>query len=249
MLKSVSPHSENMLDTLDMLYVTGSFVSNNLKDKVLHHLTKNLYVAYGTNECSTATLLQPFNQELSMNGSVGYPLTYVDVEVVNDYGQILNANEVGTIRIKSPAMITHYLNDQDATNKSFREGWFYPGDLGKMTDDGQLVYMGRSDHMMIMNGINIYPGEIEQVILTHPAVKDAAAIPLKAEVEQDIPICAVELNKDTLASQKQLLNYASQHLSSRSPKMVVIVAKIPRNIQGKLERDKLKQLIKLSLIK
>lgn len=243
MLKGVSQTSENLLKSVDILYITGSFVSDVLKEKIFQYLTKNLYIAYGTNESSTATLLRPINGKISIGGSVGFPLENVHVEVVDANSNILPKNHIGHIRIQTPAMATGYLNDAEATNERFKNGWFYPGDVGKYNNEGELIYLGRSDHMMIMNGINIYPGEIEQYILKYPAVKDAAVIPFPSPIEQNIPVCAVEIDKNTQIDLKQLLLDAYEHLGPSSPKAIVPLEKIPRNELGKLERDKLKHIL------
>ena len=93
--------------------------------------------------------------------------------------------------------------------------------------------------MMIMDGINIYPAEIEQNIMKHPDVKDAAAIPLRSSVHQNIPICAVVLNKHSKLKEQNLLDYVFQYLGFRSPRRIIILDNIPRNEQGKLIRKEL----------
>ena len=143
-------------------------------------------------------------------------------------------------RVKGKGVIEEYLNDDEATQRSFKNGWFYPGDLGKITKDGQLIHLGRADHMMIFDGINIYPAEIEQVITSHPLVMDAAVMPLNSHVHQDIPVCAVVLRKDALEiTEKELLDFTYSHLGNRSPHRVIKIEQIPRTVQGKLIRMQL----------
>jgi len=138
-------------------------------------------------------------------------------------------------------MIDHYLDDDDATKRAFRDGWFLPGDLGKFTPDGQLIFLGRADQMMIMDGINIYPTEIETVIARHPAVRDSAVIPLHSAVHQDIPVCAVALHQGENVTEEELLNFAFQRLGSRYPRRIIILEQIPRTEQGKLLLHQLSQ--------
>ncbi len=245
--KSVYDTSENILNSLDMLYVTGSFVSSSVKNKILKVLTKNLYIAYGTNESSTATLLKVHTDDKYRDGLVGHPIMGVHIQIVDLNDDLLAVDTIGIIRIKSPATINGYLEDDKSNMEAFRDGWFYPGDLGKFTEDGQLIYMGRTDDMMIMNGINIYPAEIEQVITTHPDVKDATAIPIKSSINQDIPVCAVVLCETSEVKEQELIHYVYQHLGSRRPRRIIILDNIPRNEQGKLIRKELASDIVMNL--
>ena len=142
--------------SLRALMPTGSIVSDRLRQRVLETLTPNLYVRYGTNETGSIALATPQDVH-AISGTVGRPLSGVQVEVVAADGMSLPTGDIGQIRIRSPGMIDHYLDDDDATKRAFRDGWFLPGDLGKFTPDGQLIFLGRADQMMIMDGINIYP--------------------------------------------------------------------------------------------
>ena len=144
-------------------------------------------------------------------------------------------------------MVDRYLNDDEATRLAFKDGWFYPGDLGQFAPNGHLIFRGRADHMMIMNGINIYPAEIERVVSRHPAVRDVVAVPLPSIIHQDIPVCAVVLQTGAQLSEKQLLDFAAQRLGSRGPKKVFMFERIPRNEQGKLIRPQLMREIAASL--
>jgi len=238
--------AKNIMRTLKMLYITGSFIPTGLKEKILKIITKQLFIAYGTNECSTATLLTPSKMN-SVDNSVGVPLEAVKVEIVDEKGNTLPVDTVGLVRVKSPAMISCYLNDEEATKKAFKNGWFYPGDYGKLTIDNQLVYMGRADYKIIMDGINIYPAEIEQVMMTHSAVIDAVALPIDSLTCQHIPICAVALKSTMNTTNKELNDYAYQYLGVKSPKIVFILESIPRNEQGKLIRSKLNHIISKKL--
>ena len=146
--------------------------------------------------------------------------------------------------MKSPGLIDGYLNDPESTSKAFVDGWFYSGDFGKMTEDGHLIHLGRSDQMMIYNGINIYPGEIEACLAAHPSVADVAAFPLRHPVHQHLPVCAVSLRSGSRLSMEDLQAYAVDHLGIKAPKKIFTLDEIPRNEQGKLVRSKLVEKIR-----
>jgi acyl-CoA synthetase (AMP-forming)/AMP-acid ligase II len=136
-------------------------------------------------------------------------------------------------------VIAGYHDDPAATRKAFRGGWFRTGDLVRALPDGQLVYCGREDHMMIMNGVNIHPAEIERTLCEHPAVADAAAVPLRHPVHQEVPVCAVVLRPGIPVTDRELLAFAERRLGFRGPRGIVVLDEIPRNAQGKLQRDRI----------
>lgn len=237
---------KGQFSSLKVLSVGASAVNSDLRERIRTSITPNLYVRYGTNDVGSISNTQ-LDHVYSIPGTVGKPIKGLKVEIVDNKGKRKETDEIGLIRIKSPGATNAYLYDDEATQKAFKDGWFYPGDLGKFTEDGQLIHMGRSDHMMIMNGINIYPAEIEQVITSHPDVLDAAAVPIKSSFQLDIPICAVVLSKKSSLTEKELLEYTYQHLSVRSAKRIIILDSIPRNERGKLIRQKLFDEIKIKI--
>jgi acyl-coenzyme A synthetase/AMP-(fatty) acid ligase len=233
LISRIPPGSKNALGSLRALVPAGSVVSDRLRQQVLETLSPNLYVRYGTTETGPITDATPYEVS-TVSGTVGRPLSGVQVEVVDENGTALPRGDIGQIRIRSPGMIDHYLGDDEATERAFSEGWFLPGDLGKFTPDGQLIFLGRADQMMIMDGINIYPAEIEAVVARHPAVCESAAIPLHSAVHQDIPVCAVALHQGESITEQELLDFAFQRLGSHYPRRIIILEKIPRSAQGKV---------------
>uniref|UniRef100_Q3ARY0 Acyl-CoA synthetases (AMP-forming)/AMP-acid ligases II-like protein n=1 Tax=Chlorobium chlorochromatii (strain CaD3) TaxID=340177 RepID=Q3ARY0_CHLCH len=242
LLQNIAPSSRQTLNKLKILLMGASRISSNLRQRIKSILTNNLYVRYGTNELGTVSITS-IDKVFSSNETVGFSIKGIELEIVNENGSIQSKDKPGVIRIKSPAMINGYLNDKEASKKAFKNGWFYPGDIGKFTEDGQLIHVGRADDMMIMNGINIYPSQIENAILQHPDVEEAFAFPLKHKIAQDLPVCAVVLKKESNVSQKILMHYAHEHLGAYSPQLIVILDKDPRNQQGKIVRTDLIKIV------
>lgn len=235
-------NGKNCLDFLRVLSIGGSTVSEELKHKVKEKLTSNLYIGYGTNDIGGITCTNP-KTLFTTPQTVGKVLENVIVQIVDNNGCEVQNDQIGELRIKSIGMIQEYFNDQKNTKKFFKEGWFYPGDLGKFTQEKELIHCGRSDQMMILNGINIYPSLIENRLLEHSSVKDVACIPLKDSINQDIPICAVTLKKDHFVSKAYLKNFCYEKLDNASAKDIVILDEIPRNSLGKLQRKVLMEQI------
>jgi len=118
----------------------------------------------------------------------------------------------------------------------------YPGDLGVLTDDEQLIFKGRADDMMLFDGINIYPAEIEAVLAAHEAVGEAAAFPLKSEVHQDIPVAAVTLRAPV--TEGELLAFCRARLGARTPQRIVAVEEFPRSPAGKILKRELPNVLR-----
>ena len=244
-LKMIPKNIDNNLDFLRVLSIGASNISDELRKKIKTKLTSNLYIGYGTNDIGGITCTNT-KSIFFISQTVGKVINGVEVQIVDENEKEKALGEIGHIKVKSPGMIDGYLNDEEATKKAFRNGWFYPGDLGKLTEDKELIYCGRSDQMMIMNGINIYPAQVENVIISHEAVKDVVVFPLKHPIHQDIPICAVVLKEDKQISKTELMNYCLERLGFSSPKEIIFLDKIPKNEQGKVIRSELINIIEMN---
>jgi len=149
--------------------------------------------------------------------------------------------ERGEIRIRAEGVASTYLNSPSDTSKRFRDGWFYPGDLGHIHAGGQLVLDGRTDDMIILNGLNIFPAEIERVLETHPDVDCVAALGLPSQVHGQIPVAAVILKAGVSVTTVELRCFARASLGLRAPRRIIVLDSFPRNSQGKvLKRELLK---------
>lgn len=233
--------SKQKVPFLKELWTSMSTVSESLRKRLIDAFNVPLNILYGTNECSALTLLGPDTATDAM--SVGKLLKGVELEIVDASNKKVKTGETGYIRARSAAMVDGYLNNLEATEAAFKKGWFYPGDLGRFLENGELLYCGRADHMMIMNGINIYPAEIEAVVSQHPDIIDVAVMPFIHPIHQDIPICAVVVHQASSVTQKDLMQFAFERLGLRSPRELVILDSIPRNENGKLLREALREKI------
>jgi acyl-coenzyme A synthetase/AMP-(fatty) acid ligase len=112
-----------------------------------------------------------------------------------------------------------------------------------MGADGIVRFLGRADDMMIFNGINVYPLEIERSMRELAGIQDVAALPLRHPVHQDVPVCAVVLDEGSALSKAQILEWGRSALGTVAPKYVFIIDKIPRDDQGKLLRPQLRKIL------
>jgi len=133
--------------------------------------------------------------------SLGYPLPDVEVRLVGGTG------EEGVLEVRSPAMFTEYLNLPQATGARLRDGWYDTGDVMRRDTEGFYYFTGRADDMFVCGGENVYPGEIEKMLERHPAVLQAAVVPVPDEIKGEIPIAFVVL-KERGVSPEELKRFA-----------------------------------------
>ena len=152
--------------------------------------------------------------------------------------------DTGEIGIKASGMVSGYFDNEAQTASRFRDGWFYPGDLGYIREDGCLVVQGRKDEMITMNGLNIFPKEIEAVLESHPDVAFAAAFPIPSRIHGDIPVAVIELRSSRGVQPEDVTKWANQFLGLKTPKKIIACQKMPRNSQGKILKSELIQLFR-----
>jgi acyl-CoA synthetase (AMP-forming)/AMP-acid ligase II len=137
-------------------------------------------------------------------------------------------------------MATRYHDDEEASLRAFRNGWFYPGDVGHFGEQGDLRFDGRLDEMMMLASINIFPAEIERFAETLPGVRECAAFSIKSGEFGDVPLLAVVSDGTTGA--EALLAAARRALGLRAPRKVFLVDELPRTAEGKIRRADLRKL-------
>ena len=159
---------------------------------------------------------------------------------MDDNDRVMPTGENGIIRIRAIGMAEGYFDDAAATAKAFRGGWFYPGDAGHFTADGLLCFAGRSDDMLILGTINIFPSEIERAVESLPQVRECAVFSVKSRDFGDIPLVAVVPSAPITAD--DILAYAKGKLGLKAPRRVYLVDALPRTVLGKIDRSALQSL-------
>jgi acyl-coenzyme A synthetase/AMP-(fatty) acid ligase len=230
------------LPRLRMLVAGGSEVSQALRHRVDQHFHDRLHVVYGTNELGFLAVASPSDWR-ETPGTIGSAIAGIEAQVVDEKGQPLPADNPGLLRFRKADMMTAYLDDPGMTGRNFRDGWFYPHDMGSIDQSGQIRWLGRADDMMIFNGINIYPSEIESTLRRLEDILDIVAVPMCHPIHQDVPVCAVVLTAGSNLSSEAIMRHGQRMLGASSPKLVFLVDHIPRDPQGKLLRPQLRAIL------
>ncbi|MDZ4375344.1 MAG: class I adenylate-forming enzyme family protein [Phenylobacterium sp.] len=219
------------------IVVTGALLPAPIAREARRRISPDIHVIYGSTETGRAMVGPAIHLE-ETPGAVGWPVPGVSVELVDAGGAAVPDGEQGEVRIRSDRNAGRYLDDPEASARAFRDGWFYPGDLARRLPGGLIVIDGRADERMNLGGRKLLPNLLEQALLEHPSVRDAAAfaIPGPDGVEQ----CWMAVVADANVSRDALV----QRLSGsgvRAPSVRFAWAEeIPRNAMGKIDRKALR---------
>jgi acyl-CoA synthetase (AMP-forming)/AMP-acid ligase II len=168
------------------------------------------------------------------------------VQIVDDNDTPLPARREGIVRVKSETGVTEYLEDEEETTRVFRNGWFYPGDIGVLTADGLLAILGRATTVLNVGGSKLNPETIEAVLCTHSNVQQAAVFSYASERGLD-ELCALIVPRSALIADA-LKDFCRARLPEDFvPARFIAVSDLPRNDMGKIERLKLPELAKSKL--
>jgi long-chain acyl-CoA synthetase len=218
-----------------------------VKKALIDWLGPVVYEYYAATEGSGSFVAS--EEWLTKPGTVGKPATEDHVRILDDDKRELPRNEVGTVYLKAPetGRFTYY-KDEEKTARSYlgSEGYFTLGDHGYLDDDGYLFLTGRSAELIISGGVNIYPAEVDAVLLTHPAVGDVGVIGIpNADWGEEVK-AVVELKSGLTGSSElaaELIEFCRERLAHyKCPRTIDFLDELPRHDNGKLYRKKLREL-------
>jgi long-chain acyl-CoA synthetase len=180
------------------------------------------------------------------SGSLGKAIGGVEIRVVDAGGEDLPDGQIGELAVRSPARFASYWDDPAATRQAVRDGWMYSGDLGRRDADGYFWFEGRKKEIIIRDGVNISPQEVEEAIYKHPAVLEVAVIgmpdPVGAHGERVLAF--VTLRDGQKIGEQELTTHARQQLADfKVPERFVFRTDLPKGITGKVQRRALKEML------
>ena len=221
-----------LLGGLKRLLSTGAVLHPDERRQVMSRLHPEFINYYGSTKGGGITVLLPEHQGPAA-ASVGEPVFATEVAVVDGDAHAVAAGEPGLVRYRGPAVAESFHLDPKASEEAFRDGWFYPGDIGKLDSDGRLYLVGRAKDVIIRAGVNIYPGEIEQVLIAHPSVRDAAVVawpsPMMGEEIAAYVVADSGVDVDGLEA-----HCRTQLASYKIPRKIFTVAELPKSPLGKV---------------
>ena len=227
MLEYCKKYSISM-PTLEIIRSAGSPLPTELAAELRTHLNVGVHNLYGSSEAGTACIR---NYETDNMLDIGFPSPGTELQIVDSEGKLVATGDVGIVRYRRPAMALAYMSDAEASNNSFKDGWFYPGDLGHFGDQGNIILDGRTDSLINAGGVKIDPEKAEIFARTLIGVEDAIGFSVvnKAGLSEFAIGILPRKNFDTANFIKEI----TQILGSSAPTMVVLVDQIPRGAMGK----------------
>jgi long-chain acyl-CoA synthetase len=229
-----SPYfSADALQSLEMIGTVGAPLHLEYKQKLNQILPGRFYELYGLTE-GFMTILDKNDYPAKPN-SVGIPPPFFEMRILDDQGNPVPAGVIGEIVGRGPALMPGYYKKPDLTSAAIVDGWLYTGDLGYTDDDGFLYLVDRKKDLIISGGINVFPRDIEEIIVRHPAVREAAVFGIPHEKWGETPLAVVTLHSAGAVTAEDLCEWINQRVDAKHQRVhaVVIMEDFPRSTAGK----------------
>ena len=228
------------LASLEMIHNVGAPLLLEYKHRLNKTLPGRFYELYGLTE-GFMTILDK-HDAIRKVGSVGVPAPFMELRIMDAYGRECAPGEIGEICGKSPMMMLGYYKQPELTEKAIVDGWLHTGDAGYVDEDGFLFLVDRIKDMIISGGVNVYPKDIEEVVVQHPDVRDVAIIGVPDEKWGEVPVAAVILHPDTQVTPEQLLEWTNSRVHAKFQRIhdVVAMDSFPSNVAGKMLKRKMR---------
>ncbi len=222
------------LSSLESVFIGGAPCPESLMQT---YLDRGVPIRQGfgmTENCGTGIILDPEEARRKL-GSCGKPMFHCDARVWDETGNDTEPGQVGELMLRGPVVTKGYWNMPEQTEASFTDGWFHTGDLAKIDEEGYFYIVERKKDMLITGGENVYPAEVEDVIISHPKVAEVGVIGMPDEKwGESVRAVVVPLPNQTLTAE-EIQEYCKGKIAKyKIPKSVVFVDQLPRNPAGKI---------------
>jgi len=228
------------LSSLRCCYTGGERVPTSLIEE---YASRGIVISqiFGQTETSTITWL-PQQDALRKLGSVGIPVFHAHVKIVNKEGRELPPGEVGEIIVSGPILMNGYWKRPDLTAKTIVDGWLHTGDLAIRDEEGFFYIVDRAKDMFISGGENVYPAEVEKVLLDNPKIQDVAVIGVPDEKWGERGVAFIVLKNGEAMNQEEIISFCKGRLAKyKIPKSIVFVTELPKTASGKIKKHKLRE--------
>lgn len=200
-----------------------------------------LIEAYGLTETSPAVCMNPSTLD-HYNGSIGLPIPLTEVKIIDDDGIELAPGESGELCVRGPQVMRGYWKRDAETDAVLsKDGWLKTGDIARMDEQGYLYIVDRKKDMILVSGFNVYPNEVEAVLVSHPGILEAGVVGVKDEISGE-KVRAVIVRSDANLQADEIIAFCRQSLTAyKVPKIIDFVNELPKTNVGKILRKELRQ--------
>jgi acyl-coenzyme A synthetase/AMP-(fatty) acid ligase len=232
--------------SLKLVFLGGSATPPALAARLARGLSANVMGSYGATETGFIAHA-PLSRLSAVPGAAGYLEPWCRGEAVDEHDRPLPAGTLGRLRLKTGQNVPGYINAPEATRAMFRDGWFYPGDIGAVTEDGLLVILGRSDEVLNIGGVKFDPLLVADALLARPEIRDAAVFSAPDERGESTIWAAIVA--DVALDRQALQAFCRDTLAHRAPTRFLFLPSLPRNENAKLVVSRLREAAAQSLRK
>jgi long-chain acyl-CoA synthetase len=225
------------------LISVAAMLDRDLWEKLQKRFGIRICNMYGLTETVTGGLFCGPGDDFYQLGTVGKPID-MSIQIVDDKFQPVPDGTVGELLLKGDNVFPGYFENREANRAAFYDGWFRTGDLACQDENGFVNIRGRSKSLIISGGVNIMPGEIDEVVIKHSAVAEVATVGLPDSTWQEIVVTAIVLKQGAEASEKDIIGYCRGFLErSKVPKKIFFFQELPKGVSGKIVIPELLKLI------
>lgn len=231
------------ISSLRAIVSSSALLEPHVRSELIRKLNCDFHEMYGTSECSTVTSIN-FRESAEKQQSVGRPLPGVEIRILDDAGQALPVGQIGEIAVKTCLRCASYYGMPEKMEEATVDGFFRTGDLGRLDGDGYLYFAGRKKELIITGGVNVYPQDVENKILTLPAVEECAAFPYADERLGEVVAIAIVVKEGMTITKREVQIFCARNLADfQQPHKIFFLNELPRNAMGKLTKMKLPEIV------
>lgn len=224
--------------------LTGSTTIPDEMTRYWHGKGIPLLQVYGASETSPIAIHQSMGNAFATEGSIGFPAMHCEARIVNDRGEDCAVGEAGEILIRGKNVMSHYWNNPEATRNNLVDGWFHTGDIGTVDKTGCYHFVDRKKDVIISGSENIYPAEIENVLMDHPDILEVAVVGRADARWGEVPVAVIATAENIKLDKDQVLGWLSGKLGKyKHPRDVLFVDALPRNEMRKVLKNVVRDMV------
>jgi long-chain acyl-CoA synthetase len=199
-----------------------------------------LIEGYGLTEASPVVSVNPL-EGMRKPSSVGLPLPGVEVEVIGDDGEKVSAGEIGELKVSGPNIMKGYFNREEETAEVLKEGWLHTGDMARIDEDGYLFIVDRKKDLIIIDGMNVYPREVEDLMNRHHLIEESAMVGVPDGRGSELTVLFLKKKDGSLVDESEVRDLMKGNLARyKIPRRIVFIDEFPKTATGKIKKIELK---------
>ena len=200
-----------------------------------------LIEGYGLTEASPVVAVNPLKGKRKPS-SVGFPVQGVEAAIIDEDGSKAPAGVVGELIVKGPNIMKGYFNKEEETWSVLREGWLYTGDMAKIDEEGYIYIVDRKKDLIIVDGMNIYPREVEDIIMMLPSVEECAMVGVPDGKGSETPLLYIKKKEDAVVEEREIRDSLKGHIAPfKIPRKIIFIDEFPKTATGKIKKTELRK--------